>query len=233
MRTPVTSLRSDSSLGKIPAVPQQHVLAGLLAKFTRLFLSLSTTLLGNLGRRTHGEQTGAMPVLGYQYQLRRIVYVNPEDGSEYSYLTNDFTIPAGLLVLLYKHRWDIEKIFHQFKIKLNERKSWASAPQAKQSHALFECLAHNLLLLLERHLIARERLRDEVEARRQEGRGRPPVETKEGGVLRSGRSFINSAVTRATQRTQRFIRWVRGRIYQQVPWSESLARLRVVWGLPG
>ena len=46
------------------------------------------------------------------------------------------------------------------------------------------------------------------------------------------RNFINSAVTRATQRTQRFIRWVRVRIYQRVPWGESLARLRELWTLP-
>jgi transposase len=55
--------------------------------------------------------------------LRRIVYTNPEVGVTYSYLTNDLTLPAYQLVLLYKHRWDIEKIFHQLKSKMNERKS--------------------------------------------------------------------------------------------------------------
>ena len=30
-----------------------------------------------------------------------------------TYLTNGFTLPAYLIVLLYKNRWDIEKIFHQ------------------------------------------------------------------------------------------------------------------------
>lgn len=192
----------------------------------------SSNLLDRADPRNEGVVSDHLVGTSNGVQLRRIVYVNPEDGAEYTYLTNDFTIPAGLLVLLYKHRWDIEKIFHQFKSKLNERKSWASTPEAKQCNALFECLAHNLLLLFERHLIVQEGLRDEVEARLQKGRGRPPAETTEGGVLGSARSFINSAVTRATQRTQRFIRWVRGRIYQQAPWSESLARLRVVWGLP-
>jgi hypothetical protein len=192
----------------------------------------SANLLDRTDPRNQGVVSDHLVGTSNGVQLRRIVYVNPEDGTEYVYLTNEFTLPACLLVLFYKHRWDIEKIFHQFKSKLNERKSWASAREAKQSHALFECLAHNLLLLLERHLVAEEGLRDEVEVRRQEGRGRPPVEPEEGGVLRSARSFINSAVARATQRTQRFIRWVRGRIYQRVPWSESLARLRVVWGLP-
>jgi hypothetical protein len=90
--------------------------------------------------------------------LRRIVYVNPEDGVSYTYLTNDNTLPACQIVLLYKHRWDIEKIFHQFKSKMGERKSWASSLEAKQSHAIFECIAHNLLLLFEKHIAQSEGL---------------------------------------------------------------------------
>ena len=103
-------------------------------------------------------------------QLRRIVYINPEDGVAYTYLTNDFTLPAYLIVLLYKHRWDIEKIFHQLKSKMGERKSWASSPAAKKSHALFECLAHNLLLLFEKLIEQTEGPRDEVEDNKQAGR---------------------------------------------------------------
>ena len=38
--------------------------------------------------------------------LRRIVYINPEDGVTYTYLINDNTLPAYQIVLLYKHRWD-------------------------------------------------------------------------------------------------------------------------------
>jgi hypothetical protein len=46
------------------------------------------------------------------------------------------------------------------------------------------------------------------------------------------RNFINSALTRATQRTQRFIRWVRVRLYVDAPWSESVVRLRELWTPP-
>ena len=161
-------------------------------------------------------------------QLRRIVYTNPEDGVTYTYLTNDFTLPACLIVLLYKHRWDIEKIFNELKSKMKERKSWASSPEAKKSHAIFECLAHNLLLLFEKHVEQTEGLRDEVEEAKQAGR----IKTGPGTTVRAVRNFINSALTRATQRTQRFIRWVRVRLYLDVPWSESVARLREIWTLP-
>jgi len=52
------------------------------------------------------------------------------------------------------------------------------------------------------------------------------------GIIRAAGNFINTALLRATQRTQRFIRWVRVWIYKQAPWRESLVRLREVWGMP-
>ena len=107
------------------------------------------------------------------------------------------------------------------------RKSWASAAETKKSHALFECLSHNLLLLFERHVEKTEGLRDEVEEKKQAGRTKAKP-----GIVQMVRNFINSALTQATQRTQRFIRWVRVRLYQGVPWSESVASLREIWTLP-
>ena len=50
------------------------------------------------------------------------------------------------------------------------------------------------------------------------------------GIIRTAENFINTVLSRATQRTQRFILWVRVWIYKQAPWDASLARLREVWG---
>lgn len=160
-------------------------------------------------------------------QLRRIVYTNPEDGVTYTYLTNEFTLPAYQLVLIYKHRWDIEKIFHQLKSKMHERKSWGSTLETKGSQAIFECIAHNLLLLFEHRIVREEGIHDEVEAKRK--LGRTSVKSADPTTIKAVQNFINSAITRATQRTQRFIRWVRVRLYQQAPWGESIARLRELW----
>ena len=38
--------------------------------------------------------------------LGQAQYINPEDGVTYTYLTNDNTLPADQIVLLYTHRWD-------------------------------------------------------------------------------------------------------------------------------
>lgn len=162
-------------------------------------------------------------------QLRRIVYKNPKDGKVYTYLTNDNTLPAGILVLLYKHRWDQEKVFDVLKNKMEERKSWASSDTAKQAHAMFECLAHNLLLLLEDTLINEEGLIDECERKKDLGRNR--AGSPERLRLKKEGNMVNTAITRATQRTQRFIRWVRTRIYMKAPWADSVARLAAIWGM--
>jgi len=181
--------------------------------------------------RNNGILSDEQVVTSSGVTLRRIVYINPEDGETYTYLTNDNTLPAYQIVLLYKHRWDIEKIFHQFKSKMNERKSWASSLEAKQSHAIFECLAHNLLLLFEQYLGHSEGLRDELEEKKSQGRSKAVAAASAAdGIVRTAQNFINTALDRATQRTQRFIRWVRVWIYKQAPWGDSIARLREVWG---
>ena len=169
------------------------------------------------------------PNIGAGPQLRRVVYTDPRDGTTYTYITNEMTLPAWAIVLMYKQRWNIEKVFHQFKSKMEERKSWASSKEAKQAHGVFECLAHNLVLLFELEIKERENLTDEVETEKQEKR-EPHSKNREGEAMKSGGNFINQAVKRATQRTQRFIRWLRVALYREVPWREAVARLAVIWG---
>jgi hypothetical protein len=103
--------------------------------------SAATVSSGNLVDRSDSRNEGVVSDhlvdTSTGVQLRRIVYTNPRDGKTYTYLTNDFTLPAGVLVLLYKHRWDEEKVFYELKSKMEERKSWASSNEAKQAHAVF------------------------------------------------------------------------------------------------
>ena len=202
-----------------------------LEKSNSVAETCSVNLLDRDDPRNDGVISDHLVTTSTGVTLRRIIYINPQDGVTYTYLTNDNTLPAYQIVLLYKHRWDIEKIFHQFKSKMGERKSWASSLEAKQSHAIFECLAHNLLLLFEQYLGHSEGLRDELEEKKQQGRSKAPaLAAVPTGIIRTAENFINTALSRATQRTQRFIRWVRVWIYKQAPWDASLARLREVWG---
>jgi len=82
--------------------------------------------------------------------IRRITDVRPETGEIMTFLTNVFDqIPPGVIVYLYKRRWDIEKIFDTVKHSYHEKKAWASSDIAKSIQAHFICLQHNLACLFE------------------------------------------------------------------------------------
>ena len=160
--------------------------------------------------------------------MRRIIYTDPKDGKTYTFITNEMTLPAFAIVLTYKHRWDIEKVFYQLKSKFNERKSWASSKVAKQAHAQFECLTHNLCLLLEQ-VIQEVGMVDKVEFKKSKGRAKSR-KNRADETLKNAKNYINTALPRATHRTQRFIRWLRSQVYKQVAWEESMGLLAIVWG---
>ena len=160
--------------------------------------------------------------------MRRIAYVDPRDEKTYTYITNELTLPAFALVQIYKQRWDQEKVFYQLKSKFHERKSWASSETAKQAQAYFQCLAHNLALLIEDIIKQHEEIEDEVEKKKNKGRIKHR-KNREGEVLKPSENYINQAIQRATHRTQRFIRWLRHQLYKQVLWGESIRLLRMFW----
>jgi len=161
------------------------------------------------------------------YEIRQIIYINPADGVEYRYLTNEKTLPARLLVLLYKHRWDIEKVFDELKTKLVEQRSWASSKEAKTAHALFLCLTHNLMLILEAHLQKNESMQDQIEPAKREIRQKT---TRKGWRKKLKPSYLNTFFKRATQRTVRFIRWLREALFKSLTYNESLTELAHIWG---
>ena len=82
-------------------------------------------------------------------RVREITFGDPRDGAVYVYLTSEMTLEPGLLVLLYKTRWEIEKVFDETKTKLAEKKSWATTVTAKEMQAHLVALGHNLLLLVQ------------------------------------------------------------------------------------
>ena len=160
-----------------------------------------------------GGGTGAM--------LRRITYIDPVTGTRYVYITTEMSLPPGILALIYKQRWDIEKVFDEFKSKLDEKKSWASSGTAKTMQAQFLCLVHNLMVLLEEELLTGEGIDNDKERARKEKR---KVE-----ALEKGANYVATLLQRFTVRSVKYIRWLRNSIYREVPWSRAVARLRVVY----
>ena len=177
-------------------------------------------------KRNEGIISDKMVATSEGFEIRQVLYINPQDGVEYRYLTNEFTLPAWAIVLLYKHRWDIEKVFDELKSKCVEQRSWASSKTAKKAHALFLCLTHNLMLLLEDSIRVNENMQDTVEPKKKIIRAKTKLK---GWRKSSPPSFINSFFKRATQRTCRFIRWLRASLYKRLTYKQSLVELAHVW----
>jgi hypothetical protein len=153
-------------------------------------------------------------------QMRRITYKDPVTGKIYRFITNEFTIPPGMLAFLYKLRWDIEKIFDVVKNKFGENKAWAQSDAAKTQQAAFITLAHNLTLMLERKLEEEEGIVDaKVKNKRKKN-----LEEREKSACMARRKF-NSLVKncqRATQRSLQFIRWLRYCLEAELLWRDAI-----------
>ena len=148
--------------------------------------------------------------------LRRVVYHCPETGTIYTYITTEMTLPPGIIALLYKQRWDIEKIYDEYKNKMHETKSWGSGDESKTSNAIFLCLAHNLLLLIEQ-VLRSENVDNEAELERKKKRLDESI--------KSGGNFVSTFIQRFTVRSVKFIRWLRNFSYREVLWEPAKARL--------
>lgn len=160
--------------------------------------------------------------------LRCVTYCDPATGKEFKFLTTLVDVPPGLIALIYKIRWDIEKTFDETKTKLRERKAWASSVTAKTVQATMICIAHNLLVLLEQKLEREDGIRNEKELKRRSLRA-----ANEGAAAKAaGRrepEWPAALILRATQRTVGFIRWVRSHLGRHVAWESLTARLRAAY----
>ena len=156
--------------------------------------------------------------------LRKIVYVEPATGSKYVFLTNEMTLPPGLIAFIYKKRWDIEKVFDQFKNKLMEKKAWAKSPNGKCAQAQFMVLTHNLTLLLERKIELEEGISDTKIERKRKRR----IAGDRQRIQEAGRKE-NTLVTRpykAVQRSFQFLRWLRNSLLIETSWRQAMEALR-------
>jgi hypothetical protein len=140
-------------------------------------------------------------------EVRRVVFRNPSDEKRYVYLTSEMTLEPGLIALLYKTRWEIEKVFDETKTKLAEKKSWATSDIAKQMQSHFVAMTHNLLLLFERYLKTEKGIENTAELNRRQKR----EEAQEKDLAQKSESvpLIYRILSRFTQASFKLIRWLR------------------------
>ena len=157
--------------------------------------------------------------------LRRVVYRDPEDGAVFRFPTNlPVSIPPGLVALLYKMRWDVEKIFDEFKNKLGEKKSWGSSPTAKKCQAIFECIVHNMLRLMEEEIRLETGIVNRAELDRKAKRLEKREEKSRAKGFQ-GVAWLVRRFERITQVSVKFIRWLKGNWEHRNPWKKALGNL--------
>lgn len=170
--------------------------------------------------------------------VRRVTFQDPATGVIYRYLTNlPASIPPGLIALLYKSRWDIEKVFDEFKNKLLEDKAWASSPTAKTNQARLLCLTHNLLTIFEQEIRTRCGVDNQAELRRKNNGLRKRGHAARARSAQAGpprpenppASIAAHAFARFTQRSVKFIRWLKNHLDLQRDWDQAIARLARVY----
>ena len=159
--------------------------------------------------------------------LRLICYIDPASGKAYEFLTNEPDLPPGVLVELYRRRWDVEKVFDAIKNKLGEKKAWATSLVAKQAQAHFVALTHNLLLCYEQELERRHGITYHAEDQRRSKRMTACAQASRqaGHPL----STLVLKARRATQRSVKFIRWVRRSIRDRLAEATAVLHLRVLY----
>ncbi len=166
------------------------------------------------------EQAGVGGVM-----VRHVQYRCPLSGEVFDYLTNEMTIPPGLIARLCKMRWDLEKVYDELKNKLDEKKAWAGTPAGKTMQAVFICLAHNLMVLQEYELEKDEGVTNTSEIKRKAKR--LALETARLAEKGETMPVLLRGFQRLTQRSVKHIRWLRACLFHEAPWHEAVAVLRL------
>jgi hypothetical protein len=177
--------------------------------------------------RNHGV-TEDRRVMTREGQLLRIVcYTDPRDGQRYEFLTNVMNLPPGVIGELYRRRWEAEKVFDQIKNKLQEKKAWASRLVAKEAQAQLVAITHNLLIGYERRLETRHAITNQAEDRRRAQR----TEAAQKKCAEAGQmlSELVLQAQRATQRSVKFVRWLRQSIRDRIAESAAVPRLMALY----
>jgi hypothetical protein len=168
--------------------------------------------------------TADRQIMTREGQLMRIIaYTDPATGQAYEFLTNEMDLPAGLIAELYRRRWDVEKVFDELKNKLGEQKAWGTSLVAKATQGQLVALTHNLLLLYEARLERDHGVNNTAEDQRRQERHR---ELKQAARQTGSQlTTLRTGLRRATQRSVKFLRWLRHALRENLTEAAALPRL--------
>lgn len=88
----------------------------------------------------------------YPEKLRRVRFTDSDTGQRYTFLTNDFTLPALAIAQLYKSRWQIELFFKWIKQHLRIRAFYGRTPNAVKTQIWIAISVYVLVAIVRKRL---------------------------------------------------------------------------------
>jgi hypothetical protein len=174
-----------------------------------------------------GVERDGLLAEGPPTQIRLVVFRDPVSGDLYKFITNIMDLASGVIAHLYKMRWDIEKVFDSFKNKLMETKAWAKTAEAKSMQANFICLAANLVTLFEHQIERDHGVCNEPEAKRRAKRRATEKQEVEKAAKRLPQ--LHESLSRTTQTSVKFLRWLLYHLWRPTSWEAALSRLHRIY----
>ena len=118
-------------------------------------------------------------------------------------------------------------MFDEVKNKLGQKKAWGTSLVAKETQAQMIAITHNLLVAYEQDLEERHDAGNTAEDQRRRER----IESVRAAGAGTGLPIASLLLQmrRATQRSVKFIRWLRAHLFTQTSYSQSLASLQTLY----
>jgi hypothetical protein len=188
---------------------------------------INSRLVDRRDKRNRGVTEDRTVMTAEGHRMRIIFYTEPESGATYEFLTNEMDLPPGVLVELYRRRWNVEKVFDEIKNKLGEKKAWATSLVAKAVQGNLVAITHNLMLIYESRLEKNHGVTNTAEDERRGKRSTEFAKT----AMRAGRpaSTLLLIARRATQRSVKFVRWLRHAIRENLAEDVAAPRLATLY----
>ncbi|SIQ68519.1 Transposase DDE domain-containing protein [Alkalispirochaeta americana] len=96
--------------------------------------------------------TGVRTAADYPEKLRRTRYRDPETGKVFTFLSNNFTVPAETITRLYKSRWQVELFFRWIKQHLRIKSFYGTSMNAVKTQIWIAISVYVLVAIIKKQL---------------------------------------------------------------------------------
>lgn len=120
-------------------------------QFNRIYSAKVNKSLGVLCDQTI-QLSGFYPFKTYPEKLRRIKFYDIEQQRTLVFITNNFSLPALDIAMLYKYRWKVELFFKWIKQHLKIKSFWGTSENAVKTQVYIAIITYTLVAIIKSKL---------------------------------------------------------------------------------